>query len=130
MTQQRWITALVLTAGVSVFGFRLLTAQESEPAVPKQRASPKLIREAMAERAIAERAIATAAAPHTVGRTVQDLRTIADDLDKGDQKAEAGRLRVVIREIVRRSEHEIAEKKAQITRLNAEIEELKWATAQ
>ncbi len=126
MTPRRWIAAAALSAGIGAFGYSFLTAQESEPAIPRQqRVSPKLLKEAMAERVKT-----TATAPHTVGRTIQDLRALADDLDKGDKKAEANRLRGIIREIVRRTEHEITEKKAQVTLLNSEIEELKWAGAQ
>ena len=122
MTKQGWISALMLVTGLCAVGFGLLTAQET---IPKQRVSPKALKEALAERPVM-----TATATQSVGRTVQDLRAVADDLDKAGQKVEAGRLKGIIREIVRRAEHDIADKKSQVTRLNAELEDLKWAVSQ
>ena len=122
MTKQGWIAAVMLVAGLSAVGFGLLTAQET---IPRQRVSPKVLKEALAEHPVV-----TATATHSVGRTVQDLRAVADDLEKAGQKSEATRLKGIIREIGRRAEHDIADKKSQVTRLNAEIEDLKWAVSQ
>lgn len=126
MTKQGRILALAVVAGVSAASFGLLTAEEPS-AIPKQRVSPKVLKEALAERPILT---ATAAVPHTAGRTIQDLRGIAGDLEKAGHKSEATRLNSAIKELVKLIEHELAEKKSQVTRLNAEIEELKWSVAQ
>ena len=124
MTKPGWVAALVLLAGLGSIGIGLTVAQEST--IPRQqRVSPKVLKEALAERPLG-----AAVAPHTVGRSVQDLKAIAEELDKAGQKAEANRLNVAIREIVRRAEQEIADKKSQITHLNAEIDDLKWAIGQ
>ncbi len=122
MTKQGWIAALMLVTGLSAVGFGLLTAQE---AIPRQRVSPKVLKEALAEHPVV-----TATATQSVGRTVQDLRAVTEDLEKAGQKVEAARLKGIVREIVRRAEHDIADKKSQVTRLNAEIEDLKWAVSQ
>lgn len=122
MTKQGWITALMLVTGLSAVGFGLLTAEET---IPKQRVSPKALKEALAERPVM-----TATATHSVGRTVQDLRAVADDLEMAGQKSEAARLKGILREISRRTEHDIADKKSQVARLNAEIDDLKWAVSQ
>ena len=122
MTKQGWIAALMLVTGLSAVGFGLLTAQE---AIPRQRVSPKVLKEALAEHPVV-----TATATQSVGRTVQDLRAVTEDLDKAGQKSEAARLKGIVREIVRRAEHDIADKKSQVMRLNAEIEDLKWAVSQ
>ncbi|MEI8380674.1 MAG: hypothetical protein WCJ09_11125 [Planctomycetota bacterium] len=120
MTRQGWIAALVLAVGLTALGVGLLPADE--PVIPRQqRVSPKVLKEAMLERPV----ISAAAVPHSMGRNVQDLRAIADDLEKGGHRAEANRLNGIIREIVRHVEHELADKKAQIARLNAEIDDLK-----
>ncbi len=124
MTKQGWVAALMLVTGLGAIGIGLTAAQES--VIPRQqRVSPKVLKEALAERPVS-----TAVAPHSVGRSVQNLRVIADDLEKAGQKLEATRLNGAIREIVRRAEQEIADKKAQITHLNAEIDDLKWAIGQ
>lgn len=126
MTRQGWIVALVFVTGLSAAGFGLLTAEEPV-AIPRQRVSPKVLKEALAEH---PGVIATAVAPHSTGRSVQDLRAIIDDLEKSGQKTEATRLKSIVAEIVRRAEHEMAEKKAQVARLNAEIDELKRVVTQ
>ena len=124
MTRQGWIATLVLVTGLSALGVGWLTADE--PVIPRQqRISPQLLKEALAERPVI-----SAASTHSVGRTLQDLRALAADLDKGGHKSEASRLNAAIREIVRRAEHELAEKKSQISSLNADVEELKWAAGQ
>ncbi len=120
MTRHGWIAALVLAVGLTALGVGLLPADE--PVIPRQqRVSPKVLKEAMLERPV----ISAAAVPHSMSRNVQDLRAIADDLEKAGHRAEANRLNGVIREIVRHVEHELADKKAQIARLNAEIDDLK-----
>ena len=120
MTKHGWIAALVLAVGLTALGVGLLPADE--PVIPRQqRVSPKVLKEAMLERPV----ISAAAVPHSMSRNVQDLRAIADDLEKAGHRAEANRLNGVIREIVRHVEHELADKKAQIARLNAEIDDLK-----
>lgn len=120
MTRHGWIAALVLAVGLTALGVGLLPADE--PAIPRQqRVSPKVLKEAMLERPV----ISATAVPHSMGRNIQDLRVIADDLEKNGHKAEANRLNGVIREIVRHMEHELNDKKAQIARLTAEIDDLK-----
>jgi len=126
MAKQGWILALMLVTGLSAAGFGLLTAEEPT-AIPKQRVSPKVLKEALAEHPVLS---ATAAVPHSAGRSIQDLRAIADDLEKAGHKSEATRLRTAVKEIVKLVEHELAEKKSQVSRLNAEIEELKWSVSQ
>jgi len=123
MTRHGWIAALMCVTGLTAVGFGLLTAQE--PGIPRQRVSPKLLKEAANDPVVI-----TATAPPSVGRTIQELRTLADEMEKAGNKADATRLKVAIREIVRRAELEINEKKAQVTRLTAEIEDLKWAVVQ
>ncbi len=120
MTRQGWIAALVLVTGLCASGVGLLPADE--PVIPRQqRVSPKVLKEAMLERPV----ISAAAVPHSLSRNIQDLRAIADDLEKGGHRVEANRLNGVIREMMRRAEHDLIEKKAQIARLNAEIDDLK-----
>ena len=125
MTAKRYAAAVFLLAASGIAGTHLLTAQESTPIRSAgSRATPKQIRDA------AERPTLTATAPHTVGRNVQDLRALADDLEKTGNRGEAARLKTAIKEIVRRAELEMAEKKAEIARLNEDIEDLKWAISQ
>ena len=119
MTKQEWIAAVMLVTGLSAAGFGLLTAQET---IPRQRVSREALKEMLAERPVL-----TATAPQSAGRNIHVLRTIADDLDKAGQKSEAARLKGVIREMERRIENDIAEKKSQMKRLAAEIEDLNWA---
>lgn len=126
MAKQGRILALMVVTGLSATGFGLLTAEEPN-AIPKQRVSPKVLKEALAERPILS---ATAAVPHSAGRSIQDLRALAEDLEKAGHKAEATRLKAAIKEIVKLVEHELAEKKSQVARLNAEIEEMKWSVTQ
>ncbi len=126
MTKHGRILALMVITGISAAGFGLLTAQEPA-AIPKQRVSPKALKEALAERPVLT---ATAAIPHTAGRTIQDLRAIAGDLEKAGHKSEAARLNSAIKEIVKLIERDLAEKKSQVSRLNSEIEELKWSASQ
>lgn len=126
MTKHGRILALLVVIGISAASFGLLTAQEPS-AIPKQRVSPKALKEALAERPVLT---ATAAIPHTAGRTIQDLRGIASDLEKAGHKSEAARLNSAIKEIIKLIEHDLTEKKSQVSRLNAEIEELKWSASQ
>jgi hypothetical protein len=123
MTRQAWIVALFLVAALGTAGLGLLTA--SEPGIPRQRVSPKQLKDSLEHPAVM-----TATATHTVSRTLQDLRSLADDLEKAGQKSEVARLNTAIKEIVRRNEHELMEKKALVNRLNAEIEDLKTAIGQ
>lgn len=121
MSKQGWIAALVFVTGLSALGVGLLTADE--PVIPgQQRVSPKVLKQALAERSGTSIA---ATAPQSVTRSVQELRLIATDIQKAGLKSEAARLNGVIREIVRRAEHDLVSKKSQIARLNAEVEELK-----
>jgi hypothetical protein len=122
MTKKTWLAAVMVLAGFGAVGFGLLAAQEF---IPRQRVSPKLLKEALAQPPIV-----TATAPHSIGRIVQDLRAVADDLEKGGNKSDSTRLRGIIGEIVRRAENDVADKKAQVTRLNAELEDLKSAVGQ
>lgn len=122
MTRQAWTIAFLLVTALGTAGLGLLTA--SEPAIPRQRVSPKLLKETL------DHPIVTTTATHSVNRTLQDLRAIADDLEKAGLKSEVARLNTAIKEIVRRNEQELMEKKALVTRLNAEIEDLKTAIGQ
>lgn len=122
MTRQTLTIVLLLVAVLGTAGLGLLTA--SEPAIPRQRVSPKLLKETQ------DHPIVTTTATHSVNRTLQDLRGIADDLEKAGLKSEVARLNTAIKEIVRRNEQELMEKKALVTRLNAEIEDLKTAIGQ
>lgn len=124
MTRQGWIAASTLVLGLTLLGVSLLTADEPT-GIPKQRVSPKVLKEALAEHPVI-----TATATHSPGRIIQDLRAIAGELDKAGQKPEAIRLNSVIKEMVRHAEQDLADKKAQLTRLNAEIDDLKWAVSQ
>ncbi|MBS0206062.1 MAG: hypothetical protein JSS49_24480 [Planctomycetes bacterium] len=126
MIRHGTIATLVLVTGLSVAGFGLLTAQEPQTEIPRQRVSPKLLKQALAERPV----VVTATAPHTNTRCIHDLRTIAQDLDAAGQKAEASRLKIAILEIQRKVEHEIADKQAQVKKLTSEIEDLKAAIAE
>ncbi|HEY4259825.1 MAG TPA: hypothetical protein VGM98_06690 [Schlesneria sp.] len=123
MTRQAWTIALLLVAALGTAGLGLLTA--SEPAIPRQRVSPKLLKET-ADHPV----LVTATATHSVSRTLQDMRALAEDLETAGQKAEVARLNTCIKEIVRRNEQELMEKKALVTRLTAEIEDLKTAIGQ
>lgn len=125
MTGRGWVLALVLVTGISGAGFGLFAADEN--AIPRQRVSPKVLKEAMNQHPVIA---ATAPVPHTMGRSLQDLKQLAEDLEKGGHKTEAARLNGIVKEIVRRIESDISEKKSQISRLNTEIEELKWAANQ
>lgn len=122
MTRQAWTIALLLAAALGTAGLGLLA---SEPAIPRQRVSPKLLKET-ADHPV----VVTATATHSVSRTLQDLRSLADDLEKAGLKAEVARLNTCIKEIVRRNEQELMEKKAYAARLAAEIEDLKTAVGQ
>jgi hypothetical protein len=122
MTRQAWTIALLLAAALGTAGLGLLA---SEPAIPRQRVSPKLLKET-ADHPV----VVTATATHSVTRTLQDLRSLADDLEKAGLKAEVARLNTCIKEIVRRNEQELMEKKAHAARLATEIEDLKTAIGQ
>ena len=118
---KKWIAAaLVLLAVASATGLHLSTAQE--PPTQGVRASPKLIREHLEDHPVL-----TATAVHSVGRSIQDLRALAVDLEQAGQRAESTRLTNAVNEIVRRAELQLADKKAQVAALNAEIEDLKRA---
>lgn len=121
MTRHAWIVTLTMITALSVAGFGLLTADE--PAIPRQqRVSPKVLKDA-----INSRPVMTATATHSLGRSLHDLKTLAADLESSGSKAEAERLQAIIKEFVRHIELHLSEKKAQVTQLNAEIEELRTA---
>lgn len=122
MTRQAWTIAFLLVAALGTAGLGLLA---SEPAIPRQRVSPKLLKET-ADHPV----VVTATATHSVSRTLQDLRSLSEDLEKAGLKAEVARLNTCIKEIVRRNEQELMEKKAHAARLAAEIEDLKTAVGQ
>lgn len=123
MTRQSWIAGCTLVLGLTLLGVGLLTADEPN-GIPKQRVNPKVLKE------LSEHPVITATVPHSPGRNIQDLRAIVSDLEKAGHKSEATRLNSVIKEMVRHAEQDLADKKAQVARLNAEIEDLKWATNQ
>ena len=112
--------ALVSLAVASAAGLHISMAQE--PPTRGVRASPKLIREHLETHPVI-----TATAVNSVGRSIQDLRVLAADLEQAGQRAESTRLTNTVNEIVRRAELQLAEKKAQVAALNVEIEDLKRA---
>lgn len=122
MTRKSWTIAIALVAVLCTAGLGILAA--NDPAIPKQRVSPKLLKESL------EHPVVTATAAHTNCRNLQELRTLADDLEKAGLKGEAGRLNGVIKEITKRAEQEMVEKKALVARLTTEIDDLKAAIAQ
>jgi len=120
MTKKWMIVAAMVLAGLGAAGLRMLTADE--PQIRGQRVSPKLLKEA-----IAGKPTTTAKAAHHVGHTIQDLRALANDLAVAGHQAEANRVTAAIKDMIRRAEQQLDEKKAEATKLNEEIEELKWA---
>ena len=113
---KRWIAVAVLVlAGV---GF--LTAEDQKPRAV--RVSPSLLKEALNAQPVT-----TAATAPSLGHTIQDLRALAADLDKAGHKAEADRLKSLIKNLTHLAERRYAEKKDHLEKLQAEIEDLKWA---
>jgi hypothetical protein len=113
---QRWI----VVAALVLVGVSFLTADEPKPRA--QRVSPSLLKEALSSPLVA-----TAAAVPSLGRTIEDLRALTADLEKGGHRDEANRLNAAIKNIVRDAERQLAEKKQQLTQLQGEVEELNWA---
>jgi chromosome segregation ATPase len=118
---KRWtIVAVLFGIGATSAGIRLLTAEE--PLSRGQRVSPKQLQEAMADRLTI-----TATTAPTMGHTILELRAVVEKLEKSGNQTEAGRVNGAIKEMIRRAEQQLADKKAQVAKLNEEIDELKWA---
>ena len=115
MTKQWIAVAVLVLAGV---GF--LTAEDQKPRTV--RVSPSLLKEALNTQPVT-----TSASAPSLGHSIQDLRTLAADLDKAGHKAEADRLKSIVKNLTHHAERRHAEKKEQLEKLQAEIEELKWA---
>jgi hypothetical protein len=119
---KRWIAVAVLVlVGVGYFaGVGLLTAEDQKPR--SVRVSPSVLKEALNTQPVT-----TAATAPSLGHSIQDLRTLAADLDKAGHKAEADRLKAIVKNLTHLAERRYAEKKDQVEKLQAEMEELKWA---
>lgn len=113
---KRWIAVAVLV----LVGVGFLTAEDQKPRAV--RVSPSLLKEALNNAPVT-----TAATAPSLGHTIQDLRTLADDLDKAGHRGEAVRLKAIIKNLTNLAERRHAEKKEQLEKLQAEMEELKWA---
>jgi predicted RNase H-like nuclease (RuvC/YqgF family) len=116
-------TGIVLMAVVGTAGFQFLTAQERS--IKVVRATPKQLKEH-----IESHPVLTAASGPSIGQCIQELNDLAIDLDQAGQRTESKRLKNSVNEIVRRLEQQLMEKKAQVGKLNDEIEELKRAVAE
>lgn len=110
-------TLLLVLAGV-----RFLTAQEPTQKPRSVRVSPSVLREALNSTPVT-----TAASAPSLGHTIQDLRTLAIDIEKAGHRTEADRLTAIIKNLTRLAERRLAEKKEQLEKLQAEMDELKWA---
>ena len=107
--------AVLILAGVGY-----LVAQEQKPR--SVRVSPSVLREVLNATPNA-----TAASAPSLGHTIQDLRTLAGDLEKAGHRSEAERLTTIVKNLTRLAERRHDEKKEQLEKLQAEMDELKWA---
>lgn len=112
----RGIAAAVLI----LTGFGFLVAQEQKPR--SVRISPSVLREVMNATPAA-----TAVSAPSLGHTIQDLRALAGDLEKAGYRSEADRLTAIVKNLTRLAERRHDEKKEQLEKLQAEMDELKWA---
>ena len=110
----------IAAAVLMLTGVGLLVAQEQKPR--SVRISPSVLREAMNATPAA-----TAVSAPSLGHTIQDLRTLASDLDKAGYRSEADRLTAIVKNLTRLAERRHDEKKEQLEKLQAEMDELKWA---
>ncbi len=117
MTRQA-ITGATLMLALAGVGF--LAAQDPKPRTV--RISPSLLREA-----INATPVTTAASAPSLGHTIQDLRTLASDMEKAGHRTEADRLTTIVKNLTRLAERRHEEKKEQVEKLQAEMDELKWA---
>lgn len=113
---KRWIAVAVLVLA----GFGFLTAEDQKPRAV--RVSPSLLREALNNPPVT-----TAATAPSMGHSIQDLRALVTDLEKAGHRAEADRLKVITKNLTHLAERRYSEKKDQLEKLQAEMEELKWA---
>jgi hypothetical protein len=113
----RGVTAVALAfAGVG-----LLVAQEQKPRAA--RVSPSVLREALSVPVVT-----TAASAPSLGHSIQDLKTLASDLEKDGRAADSERLTVIVKNLTRLAERRYQEKKDQLDKLQSEMDELKWAS--
>ncbi len=119
---KRWIAVAVLAlAGIGYFaGVGFLNAEDPKPRTV--RVSPSLLKEALNAQPVT-----TAATAPSLGHSFQDLLKLAADLDKAGHKPEADRLKAIVKNLTHLAERRYAEKKDQLEKLQAEMEELKWA---
>ncbi len=113
---KRWFAV----AGLVFVGIGLLTAEEPKPRA--QRVSPSLLKEALNNPPVT-----SAATAPSLGHSLQDLRSLATDLEKAGHRAEADRLKTILKNLTHLAERRYAEKKDQLAKLQSEVEELKWA---
>ncbi len=113
---KRWIAVAVL----ALAGVGFLTAEDQKPR--SVRVSPSVLKEALNAQPVT-----TAATAPSLGHSLQDLRTLVADLDKAGHKTEADRLKAIVKNLTHLAERRHAEKKDQLEKLQAELEELKWA---
>lgn len=113
---KRWIAVTVLVLA----GVGLLTAEDQKPRAV--RVSPSLLKEVLNTQPIT-----TAATAPSLGHSIQDLRTLAADLDKAGHRAEADRLKSIVKNLTHLAEKRYAEKKDHLEKVQAEMEDLKWA---
>ena len=119
---KRWIAvAAVGLVGIGYFT-RVAFLSAEDPKPRSVRVSPTLLKEALN----AQPVTTTASAP-SLGHSIQDLRTLIADLDKAGHRPEADRLKAIVKNLTHHAERRHAEKKEQLDKLQAEIEELKWA---
>jgi hypothetical protein len=111
---------LIAVAALMLAGVGILLAEEPKPRAV--RVSPSLLREALNNPPVT-----TAATAPSMGHSIQDLKTLAADLEKEGHRAAADRLKVITKNLTHLAERRYAEKKDQLERLQTEMEELKWA---
>ena len=110
----------IVAAALILTGFGFLVAQDQKPR--SVRISPSVLREVMNATPVA-----TAVSAPSLGHTIQDLRALAGDLEKSGYRSEADRLTVIVKNLTRLAERRHDEKKEQLEKLQAEMDELKWA---
>lgn len=112
----RWIAMGVLL----LVGVRLLVAED--PKIRPLRVSPSVLKEALET----QKPVSAASAP-SLGRTIQDMQSLAIDLEKSGLDRESNRLRAIIHNLTRLAERRYLEKREQLEKMQSEMEELRWA---